>query len=211
MSRRFLPAMAFAMALLAGCGSIGGPKVALKVYSPQVRVTPDPAWPQGDWQLTIGMQAANDVLDSSRIAVRPTPNELQTYRGVMWADNAPDLLQTAIVQAFEDAGRLPSASRFGGGGRGDMGLLVEVRAFETVYRDGTPEAVIEVQARLLNFRGGGVATQRFRHAVPGATAEVPAMVDAFGEAMSKVSGDVVGWTLVEGNRLRAEAKARTPG
>ncbi len=190
-------------ALLAGCGSLGGPEVKVQVYSPETIVQPDPAWPQADWSLTVGTHAANQMLDSVKIAVRPTPNELQTYKGAAWADTAPELLQTSVVEAFEDSGRIASVSRFGGGGRGDVGLMLEVRAFETDYRSGAPEAVIELQARLVDFRGDGVATKRFRQAVPGTTADVPAMVDAFGGAMSAISRDVVGWTLAEGNRLRA--------
>lgn len=196
---------AAAAALLAGCGSIGGPKVAIKVYSPPTQVRADPAWPQVDWSLSVGASAGLEALDSSRIAVRPTPNELQTYKGAAWADTAPDLLRNAVVEAFEDSGRIRSVTHVGGGSgseRAEIGLHLEVRAFEGDYASGAPEAVIEVQARLLDRRGHGVATRRFRHAVPGATPEVPSMVDAFGQAMSAISGDIVGWTLVEGERLR---------
>jgi cholesterol transport system auxiliary component len=97
--------------------------------------------------------------------------------------------------------------------RGDFALFMEVRAFETVYRDGKPEAVIEVQANLVPLRGrsGMVASRRFRQAVPGTSVEVEAMVEAFSQAMSAMSSDVVGWTLVEGNRLRAASAAESAG
>ncbi|HQZ30303.1 MAG TPA: ABC-type transport auxiliary lipoprotein family protein [Arenimonas sp.] len=199
MSRASLITIGALAALLAGCGSIGGPRTEVTVYSPATAVTVDPSWPKVDWSLSVGVQAANAMLDSPRIAVRPTANELQTYKGARWADNAPELLQTALVEAFEDSGRVPSVMRVGGGSsRGDYGLFVEVRQFETVYEDGTPAAVIEVQARLVKLRGGGlVASQRFRHAVPGRTPEVDDMVAAFGDAMSALGTDLVTWTLTE--------------
>lgn len=199
MSRASLITIGALAALLAGCGSIGGPRTEVTVYSPATAVTVDPSWPEVDWSLSVGVQAANAMLDSPRIAVRPTANELQTYKGARWADNAPDLLQTALVEAFEDSGRIPSVMRVGGGSsRGDYGLFVEVRQFETVYEDGTPAAVIEVQARLVKLRGGGlVASQRFRHAVPGRTPEVDDMVAAFGDAMSALGTDLVTWTLTK--------------
>jgi len=199
MSRASLITIGALAALLAGCGSIGGPRTEVTVYSPATAVTVDPSWPEVDWSLSVGVQAANAMLDSPRIAVRPTANELQTYKGARWADNAPELLQTALVEAFEDSGRVPSVMRVGGGSsRGDYGLFVEVRQFETVYEDGTPAAVIEVQARLVKLRGGGlVASQRFRHAVPGRTPEVDDMVAAFGDAMSALGTDLVTWTLTE--------------
>lgn len=212
MSRASLFTASALALLLAGCGSIGGPKTEVKVYSPATAVTVDPAWPTVDWSLTVGVQAANAMLDSPRIAVRPTANQMQTYRGARWADNAPDLLQTALVEAFEDSGRFPSVMRFGGASaRGDYGLWIEVRQFETVYEDGKPEAVIEVQARLVKLRGGGiVASKRFRHAVAGRTAEVDDIVTAFGEAMSGLGTGLVAWTLAEGRRSAAAAPA-APG
>lgn len=211
MSRASLITIGALAALLAGCGSIGGPKTEVKVYSPATAVTVDPSWPQADWSLSVGVQAANAMLDSPRIAVRPSANVVQTYKGARWADNAPDLLQTAVVEAFEDSGRMPSVMRFGGGTlRGDYGLWLEVRQFESVYEGSAPQAVIEVQARLVKLRGGGlVATKRFRHAVPGRTPEVDDMVAAFGEAMSALGTDVVGWTLTEGTRAEAAAP-KTP-
>lgn len=190
-----------ASTLLAGCAAIGGPKTEVKVYAPASSVTVDPAWPAVGWQLSVGTSAANQMLDSSRIAVRPTPDRFQVYKGAAWADEAPELLQTALVEGFEDSGKLVSVGRFGGGARGDAGLLVEVRAFETVYVDGRPEAVIEVQARLFQFRGGGpVASKRFRQAIPGATPEVDDMVAAFGTAMSALTTDLVAWTLTEAHQ-----------
>ena len=199
MSRASLIAAGAVALLLAGCTSIGGPKTEVKVFSPATAVTVDPSWPQVDWTLSVGVSTGNAMLDSPRIVVRPSANVVQTYKGARWADNAPDLLQTALVEAFEDSGRIGSVTRFGGGSsRGDYGLWLEVRQFESVYDGGAPEAVVEVQARLVKLRGGGlVASKRFRQAVPGRTPEVDDMVAAFGEAMSSLGTDLVGWTLTE--------------
>jgi cholesterol transport system auxiliary component len=206
MSRASLTtAAALAVLLLGGCASIAGPRTTVKVYSPATAVTVDPAWPQVDWSLSVGVHAASGMLDSTRIVVRPSPNVVQTYKGARWADNAPDLLQTAMLEAFEDSGRVPSVMRLGGGNtRGNYGMWLEVRQFETVYEGSAPQAVVEVQAWLVVLPGGRVlATQRFRHAVPGRTPAVDDMVAAFGEAMSSLGTEVVGWTLTEGARAEA--------
>lgn len=210
MTRASLFTAAALAGLLAGCGSLGGPKTEVTVYSPVTAVTVDPSWPQAKGSLSIGVQAANTMVDSSRIVVRPSASVVQTYRGARWADNAPDLLQTALVEAFEDSGRFASVTRLGGGTRGDYALWIEVRQFESVYEDGKPEAVVEVQARLMKLRGGGVvASKRFRHAVPGRTPDVDNIVTAFGEAISALSTDLVGWTLTEGARAET-APPKTP-
>src|SRR5690606_12992198 len=120
----------------------------------------------------------------------------------------------ALVEAFEDSGKIAAVGRWGGGTggeRSDFSLVLEVRAFETDYGRGAPEAVIEVQARLNHRRGEGFATRRFRQAVAGTSPQIPDMVAAFGEALSALSTDVVGWTLTEGEKLRnEERRSRNP-
>ena len=210
-----LGALAAATGLLTGClGSLGGPKTDVQIFSPATAVTVDESWPAVDWRLTVGPPGANQLLDSPRIAVRPSPDRLQTYKGARWVDSGPEVLQTAIVQAFEDSGKIPGVSRFGGGNRGDFALLTELRAFETVYGADGPQVVIELQARLLQFRPGEIAaSRRFRVAVPTAP-DVDSVVAAFGRAMSQMSGELVGWTLAEGERAvkaREEGSAGTSG
>src|SRR3546814_1717387 len=55
---RWLAAIGLAV-VVSGCMSIGGPKEPVTIYAPQVRVTPDPAWPMADWQLSIGLPTAS--------------------------------------------------------------------------------------------------------------------------------------------------------
>ena len=197
--KRALPLIAFA--LLAGC-AIGGPKVEVRIYDPAVAVAADPAWPAADWSISIATPQANALLDSDRIAVRPTPDRLQTYKGARWADTAPELLQTALVRAFEDSGRFTSVARFGNTGRrGDVALFSELRHFETIYTDGQPRVVVELQARLVG-RDGRIATKRFREEVAPATPEVDAVATAFGQAMASLSGELVAWSLAEGERRK---------
>lgn len=203
---RFIPLAG--LVLLAGCAAIGGPKTEVSVYAPQTRIQADAAWPVADWQLTIGTPEAHALLDSQRIAVRPTPDRLQTYKGARWADTAPEMVQLALVEAFEDSGKITSVSRWGGG-RGDFGLYTDLRAFETIYEGGQPQVVVEIQARLVKFRDGTglVAARRFRTEVAPADAGVEAVVAAFGDAMARVNADIVGWTLAEGDRaLSADAE-----
>ncbi|MDY0022241.1 ABC-type transport auxiliary lipoprotein family protein [Arenimonas caeni] len=200
MSRASRLAPVAALLLLAGC-AIGGPKTEVSIFAPQVRTQADPSWPSVDWRLTLGSPGAHALLDSQRIAVRPTPDRLQTYKGARWADTAPEMMQLALTEAFEDSGKITGVSSWGGG-RGDFGLFTDLRAFETVYVDGRPMVVVEIQARLVKFgQGGGlVAARRFRTEVAPAGEKIEPVVAAFGEAMARVGTDIVGWTLVEGER-----------
>lgn len=196
--------------LLAGC-AIGGPKTEVSIYAPQVRIQADPAWPSVDWRLTLGTPSAHALLDSQRIAVRPTPNRLQTYKGARWADTAPEMVQLALMEAFEDSGKIAAVSSWGGG-RGDFGLYTDLRAFETIYMGGEPKVVVEIQARLVKFGqdGGLVAARRFRSEVAPAGADIEPVVAGFGDAMALLGADIVGWTLVEGEKAFNAPAPGTP-
>lgn len=191
--------------LLAGCAAIGGPKTEVSIYAPQTHIQADADWPTVDWQLSIGMPDAHALLDSQRIAVRPSPDRLQTYKGARWADAAPEMVQLALIEAFEDSGKIAAIGRWGGG-RGDFGLHTDLRSFETIYEGSQPRIVVEIQARLVKFRDGTglVAARRFRTEVTPAGADIEPVVAAFGEAMARINAEIVGWTLVEGERALSE-------
>ena len=193
---------------LTGCLSLGGDNKAV-VYSPQVKIETRADWPAVAWSLVVNKPLASEALDSTGIAVRPTPGELQVYAGAQWADAAPDMLQTALVQGFEDSGKIASVGRQGSGLRGDFVLMVDMRQFESVYADPSrpPSAVIEVQAKLMvNPSSRVLAARTFRVTVPARDKEVPQVVDAFQGAMTDLVGQVAGWTLATG---QANAKATT--
>lgn len=186
--------------LLTGCLSVGG-DATVDIYSPQARITADPAWPSVTWPLVVAKPTASDALDSPRIAVRPQADRLQVYAGASWSDTAPDLLQTALVQGFEDSGKIVAVGRQASGLRGDFALLIDMRQFEAVYTDpkAPPSATIALQVKLLGYPGGRVlAARTFRHEVPAADAKVPAVTAAFDEALSQTVTDIIGWTLTTG-------------
>ncbi|MFC4726829.1 ABC-type transport auxiliary lipoprotein family protein [Coralloluteibacterium thermophilus] len=212
--RRMRPAARLAatalLLALAGCGSLipGGQREAPRVFAPDVQVRVDPSWPTVDWQLSVATPSASESLTTSRIAVRPQPGELEVYAGALWMDAAPELVQNALVRAFEDSQRIMAVSRFGGGLRGDFALLLDLRRFESIYVDGHPQATIELSAKLTHFRGNRVVAARtFHHAEPATGTAVPLVSEAFGRGLSTVVSDVVGWTLTEGERVAAALEA----
>lgn len=204
-------ALGLATALLAGCGSLlgGGDRNArATLYAPQVAVQADPAWPQVDWQLSIMRTTAPRMVDSPRITVRPTPAELQVYAGASWAQPATELVEGSILRTFEDSGRIAAVAAAGAGIRADYRLVMELRRFESDYAGQQfPSATIELSAKLLHNREQRVvASHTFLEAVPAAGTDVGLVVDAFGDALTRLSHDIVGWTLTHG---AADAR-RTP-
>ncbi|CTP84654.1 ABC-type transport auxiliary lipoprotein family protein [Xanthomonas graminis] len=202
-----------ALLLAAGCSALtGGSKEPVTIYAPDVHVAPNPAWPQVTWQLAIAKPSASRVVDSPRIAVRPTPDELQVYSGVSWAQPATDMLEDTVVRAFEDSGRIPGVARLGTGIRADYKLILDLRRFESDYAGrAVPSATIELNAKLLYTPDQRVVASRtFLTAQPAASTAQAQVADAFSQALAQVTGDVVGWTLQQGQADAATALAPLP-
>ena len=196
MSRARILACLLPAVLLAGCGILPD-KTPISLYSPPVVVRPDPSWPAVRGQLVVQRPNAEGLLDSPRIVVQPTPGEVQVYKGAIWADAAPDLLQTAVIHALEDSGKLTGVGRRGSGVAGDYELLMDIRHFDANYAAGAaPSAVIDVQANLvLGQENKVVASQLFHASAPAAGTQIPEVSQAFGTALSDVTRQITGWTL----------------
>ena len=187
---------------LAGCSILGSEqRDPVTIYAPDVRVAPDPGWPQVAWTLIVAKPTAARVIDSPRISVRPTPGELQVYRGVSWALPATDMLQDAVQRTLEDSGKIPAVASADAGILGDYKLVMDLRRFEADYAGGAmPAAVVEVNAKLVNNRDQRVVASRtFLQQKPASGVDVAQVATAFEEALEAATADIAGWVLVSGN------------
>jgi cholesterol transport system auxiliary component len=200
-SLRVHPFAAVALLALAGCSILGGKqRDPVTIYAPLVQVTPDPAWPTVGWQLEVTKPTAARVVDSPRIAVRPAPGELQVYKGASWSQPSTDLIETTVLRAFEDSGKIPSVARAGSGIRADYKLVMDLRRFESDYAGAAiPSATIELTAKLLHASDQRVVASRtFLQVQPSSGTEVAQVTSAFDQALGKLASEVVGWALISG-------------
>lgn len=198
---------------VAGCSVLaGGDRQSTTIYAPQVRIQADPAWPQVSWQLAIAKPSAARLVDSPRINVRPTPGELEVYRGATWSQPATDMLEDTLLRGFEDSGRIAGVARIATGIRSDYKLTIDLRRFESDYR-GTmlPAATIELNAKLIHSIDQRVVASRTFVTVEAAGSTATGDVaKAFESALQKASTELIGWTLLSG-QADAQQLARTPG
>ncbi len=207
-TRRVLPRLAIALAfgtLLAGCSSLlgggGGDRERSTIYAPDPRVDANPAWPHADWQLMLSPPTAARMIDSFRIAVRPTPAELQVYRGASWSKTPTDMLQDTVLRTLEDSGHISAVARQGAGITADYKLVIDLRRFEADYNGNVlPAATIEANVKLIhNIDQTVVGSRTFLAAQPASSTEVAQVVDAFLAALQSISGEMVGWILESGS------------
>lgn len=198
---RLVLALPVALAL-AGCSILGSEqRDPVTIYAPDVRVPARADWPAVAWTLVIAKPTAARVIDSPRISVRPTPGELQVYRGVSWAQPATDILQDTVQRTLEDSGRIPAVASAEAGILGDYKLVMDLRRFEADYAGSAlPSAVVEVNAKLVNNRDQRVVASRtFLQQKPATGIDVAQVAPAFEKALEAATSDIVGWVLVSGN------------
>jgi cholesterol transport system auxiliary component len=127
------------------------------------------------------------------------------FANAAWPDKLPNLVQRALIEAFESSGRIDQVASDTSGVLTDYLLQTEIREFEARYDqpDGPPVALVRVAARLVT---------RHAHSIVGrvlASREVAATqnsIDAAVEAFDRASGDVV--TQIASWSLRAPPAAR---
>jgi cholesterol transport system auxiliary component len=190
-----------ACAWLAGCSILGGSREPATIYAPEPHVVADASWPRVDWQLQIAHPEGPRMIDSQRITVRPTPGELQVYRGASWAKSPGDQLEDTVLHALEDSQKITAVTRKGSGIAADYTLLMELRRYDADYAGhAVPAATIEVNAKLLRSPDQDiVASHTFLQAVPAAATDTASVAQAFGTALGDIGHDIAGWTLATGN------------
>jgi cholesterol transport system auxiliary component len=146
-------------------------------------------------QLLVADPSALKALDSEQILVRVSGAEIRYLSQSQWSDRLTRVVQSKLVEAFENTGRLGGVGRPGQGLAIDFQLITDVRAFE-IAAEGGDRGVVEISAKLLNDRNGTVKAQRvFRAEVPSTGSDNASYVAALDRAFARVTGDIVAWTL----------------
>ncbi|MCL1634616.1 ABC-type transport auxiliary lipoprotein family protein [Luteimonas sp. SX5] len=191
----------------------GSPRDRASIYAPDPRIQADPAWPDVTWQLAIAPATASRTSDTLRIAVRPTPGEIQVYRGASWAKTPTDMLEDAVLRGLEDSGKIPAVARQGSGIAADFKLVMDLRRFEADYAGrAAPTATVEVNAKLLHsIDQQVVASRTFLATHAAASTAVQDAAASFEPALAQIARDIDGWVLTSGEahiRVHGDGRAR---
>lgn len=195
--RRMGPAVALACALaLAGCSTIGlgstpKPDAIFDLAAPTAF---DGTAKRSSVQLLVPVPNASDVLSTARIAVRDDGGSISYLPGVSWSDQLPPLIQTTLVRAFENSGRVKAVGKPGESLAINNQVIVDIRAFEMDVT-GAPTARVTLGVKLLDERNGQVRANRvFDVSRPSASDRPKDAIAAIDQAASAAVAEVVAWT-----------------
>jgi cholesterol transport system auxiliary component len=195
--RRLILFLAAAAFTLGGCSNLIGPSGP----PPQIYRL-EPVLPQANggssasWQLSVARPDTTQTLDSERIALTRGP-AMDYFADSQWNDTVPRLVQSLLVEAFEKSGRLAAVAPESSGLHADYLLVTEIRDFEARYAGatGAPDAIVDVEAKLLDPRGKVVMSLDARQTAPAAQNTIPAIITAFDQASGTALAQIVTWAL----------------
>lgn len=207
-SNRFSVAVAACAILLAlaACTRLvpgQGPAPALYTLTPKSTY---PDVPKVDWQLTLEVPFASAALNTTRIAIQPTPTSFDYYAQAGWTDVAPLMVQTLMIESFENSRGIVSVGRESIGLRSDFILKTEIREFQAEayaqqVRVGIDVKLVKMPERTI------VAANEFRATRPADVDVMDSVIKGFDSALGNVLRNLVEWTLVTGEEINRKAKA----
>lgn len=202
-----------AFSALAGCVELPGQKdEPPRLYVLTPKSTYEDLGAQVAWQLLVDTPVAPASLNTSRIALQDSPIDLRYFIRAHWSDVAPKMVQTLLVESFENSGGIVGVGRDAIGLRSDFILKTDMREFQAEYAESlgeqngvmsesaaAPTVRVRLNAKLVRMPDRViVSTQTFERSIPATRNTMESIVGAFDEALGKVLKQVVLWTLQEG-------------
>jgi cholesterol transport system auxiliary component len=167
------------------------------LYTVTPKSTFDSDLPDVYWQLAVEVPVAAASLNTGRIALQMTPTSTDYYAKVAWTDRAPLMVQTRIVDSFENTRKIVAVARESIALRANYVLQPDLRNFEAMYFYGQPPIVkVRIITKLVRMPDRqiiGVAS--FERCVRARSDKVPKVVEAFDQALGSVIKRLVTWTL----------------
>ena len=193
---------------LAGCGAatdiILGQPPALYTLTP--KSTFDADLPTVNWQLLVETPIASGPLDTVRIALKEDAFRIQYFADVAWSARAPEMVQTLIVESFENSDRIVSVGRESIGLRADYVMKSELREFQAEY-DGAslgstpPQIRVRLNVKLVRIPERIIiASSNIERIEQPTVNDIPTIIEAFDTALGKVLRRAVEGVLREGER-----------
>jgi cholesterol transport system auxiliary component len=151
--KKLLVALALVgIALVQGCtglATLTNAAAPTDLYILTPKSTFDPNLPRLRQQIVVTEPTATAAISNDRITVQPTPLEVRFLPGARWVDRAPLIIQSLLIESFENSGKVDSVGSSAIGLRADYLVVSDVREFQArLQNPENPEAPLEAHVRL---------------------------------------------------------------
>lgn len=178
--------------MLASCGTT----TPLDTYSLTASRAEVSAKSRKSIQLLVPAPTALKALDSENIVVNPASASIAYLSGAQWGDRLPNIVQSRLVQSFENTGLLGGVGRPGDGLAINYQILTDIREFG-IHANSSPQtAVVELAVKLMDDKNGHVRSFKvFRNAVAVRGTGNNAYLAALDQAFEQTAAEIVSWSL----------------
>lgn len=216
MTRRSFPLVCVILAVfgLAGCSglaTLSSATAPTDLYLLTPKSTFDPNLPRLRQQIVVAEPTATAAVSNDRITIQPTPLEVRFLPGARWVDRAPLIIQSLLIESYENSGKVDAVGRSAIGLRADYIVITDVREFQARISDAAdPSAPLEAQVRLnikiVETGGDQIIASRSFESLRQSAGDAPVeIVTAFDAALGRVLKEAVEWSV---RRMHSDAANR---
>lgn len=205
------------LVLLSGCtglSTLTSAAAPTDLYLLTPKSTFDPNLPRLRQQIVVTEPNATAAVNNDRITVQPTALEVRFLPGARWVDRAPLIVQTLLIESYENSGKVDAVGRSAIGLRADYLVVTDVREFQARVTDSdTPAAPLEAHVNL-NMKivdavsDQIIASRSFERYQRAESDNAFDIVAAFDVALGRVMKESVEWSV---RRMHSHAATRADG
>jgi phospholipid/cholesterol/gamma-HCH transport system substrate-binding protein len=144
-------------------------------------------------QLAIPEPTAVAMLETQRMLFSPA-KDYPDFADFLWADSIPKLLQSRLIESFENYDIAHAPLRVADLGQADFQLLIDVRRFR-ITTASEPAAEVSLSGRIVDKNGKVIASRLFEDSEKFEGVEPSAAVAAFNDAFGRIAKDMIAWTV----------------
>lgn len=191
-----------ALSLLGGCtglATLGAATKPVNLYEVSPKSTYPADLPKITAQLVVEEPTAASSVNTDRIAVKPNAYQVEYFPDARWVDRAPLMVQTRLVESFENTDKVESVGLEAIGLSPDFTLMSELREFQAEEIDGD-KGPLRVEVRL-NMKivkepeGLIIGSKSFGRVADVSSSKMLPIIAAFDKALGESMRDAVIWTV----------------
>ncbi|WP_171103071.1 MULTISPECIES: ABC-type transport auxiliary lipoprotein family protein [unclassified Ruegeria] len=192
------------LASLAGCTGLDTLRQASKpndLYLLTPKSTFSSSLPRVQKQIVVAEPTATAAVNTDQIAIQPTPLQVQYLPQARWADRAPAIVQSLLVESFENSKKVSAVGRSTVGLRADYVVSPDLREFQghvLTNPDGSTYIQIKVRLNIKiidEYEDKIIASASFEENVTSASDQTPDLVLAYDQALGGTMRDAVEWSI----------------
>ena len=185
----------------AGLNTLSSAATPTDLFTLTPKSTFDQSLPRLQQQIVVAEPTATAAVSSDRITVQPTPLKVEFLPGVRWIDNAPTIVQSLLIESYENTGKVDAVGRSAVSLRPDYVVVTDIREFQARTRPGGSvndplQVEVRLNLKLVNAEIDRIIGSRSFEKVVDTTSDQPDDVaDAFDRALGSVMRNGVEWSV----------------